>query len=70
MERERALLASRRRRTPETGAEVHSYNAKRRTLQPPYDPYVAESTPPRRSLWHSLEDEAAKADSARLGRRL
>ena len=64
MERERTLQAIRRGRTAETRAEVHSYNAKRRLLRPPYDPYVPESTPSRRSLWHSLEDEAAKADSA------
>ena len=64
MERERTLQAARRGRRAETRAEVHSYNAKRRMLRPPYDPYVPESAPARRSLWHSLEDEAAKAQRA------
>ena len=62
--RTRARQEKERMRTPETRQEVHSYNAKRRMLNPPYDPYEAAPKASRRSLGAVLEEEALAARHA------
>ena len=51
-------------KTPETREEVHSFHAKRRLLEPPYDPYKEAPKASRRSLGEALEEEAVVARRA------
>ena len=51
-------------KTPETREEVHSFHAKRRLLEPPYDPYEVTPQASRRSLGTALEEEAIAARRA------
>ena len=62
--RTRARQEKERLRTPETREEVHSFHAKRRLLDPPYDPYEAAPKASRRSLGAALEEEALAARRA------
>ena len=59
--RARARLEKARLKTPETREEVHSFHAKRRLLEPPYDPYEETPKASRRSLEAALEEEAVAA---------
>ena len=63
--RTRARLEKERMKTPETREEVRSFHAKRRLLEPPYDPYeVAPKASRRTSLGTALEEEAVAARRA------
>ena len=62
--RARVRLDKARMKTPETREEVHSFHAKRRLLEPPYDPYKETPKASRRSLGEALEEEAVAARRA------
>ena len=62
--RTRVRQEKERLKTPETREEVHSFHAKRRLLDPPYDPYEAAPKASRRSLGAALEEEALAARRA------
>ena len=62
--RTRARQEKERMKTPETREEVHPFHAKRRLLDPPYDPYEAAPKASRRSLGAVLEEEALAARRA------
>ena len=62
--RARARLEKARMKTPETREEVHSFHAKRRLLEPPYDPYEETPKASRRCLGEALEEEAVAARRA------
>ena len=62
--RTRARQEKERMKTPETREEVRSFHAKRRLLEPPYDPYEVAPRASRRSLGTALEEEAVAARRA------